>query len=127
MKPQSTLSVNSPQNKTYETNIIPLTFTVNGPVSSISFSLDGQKTVAISGNNTLYRLAAGPHSLSVSVKDSAGNTGTSEIIYFTVADEPATKPNPELFSTQWIAATIIGVAIVILAAFIVYFKRNKKK
>jgi parallel beta-helix repeat protein len=121
------VSVNSPQNKTYDTNSIPLTFTVNESVSWVGYSLDGQETVTINGNTTLTALSTGPHRLSVSVNDSAGNTGTSEAIYFTVADQSGTQPNPEPSPTEWIAAAIISITIVAASGFLVYHKKIKKK
>jgi parallel beta-helix repeat protein len=122
-----TVSINSPQNETYDTNGIPLTFTVNEAVSWVGYTLDGKEAVTISGNTTLTALPTGPHRLSVSVNDSAGNTGTSKTVYFTLAEESVTQHNPEPFLTEWIAATIIGVAIVVATAFSVYFNKNKKK
>jgi len=116
------VSVNSPQNKTYNTNSIPLTFTVNDTASWIGYSLDGQENVTITGNTTLTALSTGSHSLSVSVNDTAGNTGTSATIYFTVAEEIVVQPN----LTEWLAATIISGAIIAAVADIVYFKKLKK-
>jgi parallel beta-helix repeat protein len=123
----SVVSVNSPQNKTYDTNSIPLTFTTDNNVLWAGYSLDGKENVTITGNTTLAALSTGPHSLSVSVNDSAGNTGTSETIYFTIAEKPVTKPNPAPFSTEWTATAIILVAIVAATTSIIYFKKTRKK
>jgi hypothetical protein len=100
---------------------------VNESVSWVGYSLDRQGNVSITGNTTLAALLTGSHSLSVTVKDSAGNTGTSEAIYFTVADQSGTQPNPEPSPTEWIAAAIISVAIVAASGFLVYHKKIKKK
>ncbi len=76
------ISIVSPENKTYDTTDIPLTFTVDESVLWMAYSLDGQANVTITGNTTLSGLSDGSHNLIVYTKDAAGSTGTSEIIYF---------------------------------------------
>jgi len=111
-----TISILSPENTTYpvtSTNAVPLTFTVNEITSWIGYSFYGQANMTITGNTTLSGLVDGTHSIVVYAKDTAGNTGTSEIIYFTV--ETKQEPFPALI----MAAIVIIVAIV--AVVIVYF------
>jgi hypothetical protein len=107
--------VSTPKNGTYDTNDIPLTFTVNEPASLISYSLDGQAEVAISGNTTLSGLDVGTHNITIYAKDSAGNIGTSQMIQFTVAAR---------FPTELIVISLAIVAIVAVS-FLGYFKRQK--
>jgi len=121
------VSVNSPQNTTYKTNSIPLTFTVNELISWAGYSLDGQENVTVTGNATLAKLPAGSHCLTVTVKDAAGKTESSETIYFSVAQEKTPEPSPEPFPTEWVATGTIVVAIVAAAAFLVYAKKIRKK
>ena len=54
------------------------------------FSLDGQTSVTIVGNVTLAVLPEGSHNIVVYAKDTAGNTGTSETIYFNIVPFPIT-------------------------------------
>jgi len=115
-----TISIVSPENKTYDTTDIPLTFTVDETVSWIAYSLDGQANVTITGNTTLPELSDGSHSLIVYAKDTDGNTGASEIIYFTIE----TEKEEEAFPT-WIIAPIVIIAVV-GAALLVYFTKIKK-
>src|SRR4030066_82601 len=71
-EPDSTapiVSISTPKSGTYDTSNIPLTFTVNEPVSLISYSLNGQAEVEITGNPTLLGLAVGTHNITVSTKD----------------------------------------------------------
>ena len=116
-----TISVMSVKNKTYTTAHVPLNFTVNEPVSQITYSLDGQKNVTIAGNTTLTNLSYGEHNVTVYATDAAGNTGTSETIFFTIVEpEPEIEPFP----------TILVVASVITVVFVgvglqVYFKKHK--
>jgi len=85
-----TISILSPENKTYSENNIPLTFTVDESTDWIGYSLDGQMNVTIAGNITLASLLDGAHYVVVYANDTAGNMGSSNIICFTV---DATPPN----------------------------------
>jgi len=80
-----------PQNKTYITTSIQLTFTVNETTSWIGYSLDGAANVTITGNTTLLSISYGYHNIIVYATDNAGNTGASETVYFTIV-QPTTKP-----------------------------------
>jgi len=79
--PQLTLT--SPQNNTtlYKINI-PLTFTISKAVTKISYKLGNQPDVTIPGNTTLKITKVGPYNVSVSATDSANNTGTSNLAFF---------------------------------------------
>src|SRR3990170_4337001 len=78
------VSIVSPENKTYTVNNIQLTFRVSEPTSWMGYSLDGKANVTITGNTTLTGLLDGPHSLTVYASDAAGNTGSSNMVYFTI-------------------------------------------
>ncbi len=92
---------------------------MNKPTSWIGYSLDGQATVTITENTTLSGLSYGSHDLIVYANDTDGNTGTSETIYFTIAQQSEPFPTTLLVSTIVIIA-IGGVALV------VYFRKIKK-
>jgi len=118
------ISIFSPENKTYATDNITLTFTVNESVSLMAYSLDNQANITITGNTTLFELSSGSHSLIIYAKDTAGNTGTSVIIYFTIeipqVERDRGKPLP-----TWIVAGILIMAVV-GAALLIYFSKIKK-
>lgn len=78
------IDIVSPENTTYSTSTIPLTFTINEPTSWIGYSLDGQANVTITGNATLTGLDNGTHNITVYAIDIFGNTGSSNTVYFTV-------------------------------------------
>ncbi len=78
------ISVLSPVNKAYSTNLIPLTFTTNQPTSWIGYSLDAQTNVTITGNTTLSGLLDGVHNVTVYANDATGTTSHSAITRFTV-------------------------------------------
>jgi hypothetical protein len=74
-------------NKTFNSTDVPLTFRVNGPISQITYSLDGQKNVSISGDTTtLTGLSYGTHYLTAYPTDALGNNGKPKTVKFTVVD-----------------------------------------
>jgi len=109
------ISIQSPQNKTYDTTDIPLNFTVDESVLWIAYSLDEQANVTITGNTTLTELSEGSHSLVIYAEDTAGNTGVSKTIIFRV-----TEPFP---TTLVVAVVAIVLAIIVSLAFYIRKKR----
>ncbi|MCJ7560664.1 hypothetical protein MUO79_08635, partial [Candidatus Bathyarchaeota archaeon] len=101
------IAVLSPENKTYYTTDVPLSFTEDEAVSWVRYSLDAQDTVTIAGNTTLTGLSYGSHNLTVYAQDIAGNIGASVTIYFTIAKESETRPEPETFPITWLAAAAV--------------------
>jgi hypothetical protein len=83
-----TISILSPENKTYPANNVPLTFTVSESTSWTGYSLDGLANITIGGNTTLNGLPDGSHYVVVYANDTAGNTGSSDIIHFSVDTTP---------------------------------------
>jgi hypothetical protein len=108
-----TVSVLSPQNKTYDTNEVSLIFTVNKAASWFDYSLDGHDNVSITGNTTLTGLADGDHILRVYVRDATGNAGTSETVRFSVA-----RP----FPIVWVVVSVV-VVVVAAVGVLVFFKK----
>ena len=112
--PAPVVTISSPIGRIYEASDIPLTFTVNDQASFLSYTLDGQAAVAISGNTTLTGLSVGAHNLTVYVRDSAGLVETSKTVPFTVG---AHFPSEIVF---------VGVAFAVVASvsFLLYVKRR---
>jgi parallel beta-helix repeat protein len=117
-KPPS-LSILSPQNTTYTVDDVPLTFTVSEPTSWIGYNLDSQTNVTVAENTTLCGLSQGLHNLIVLAKDTAGNIGASEMIYFTIETQ-----QDETFQILIVAA-IVTISVVV-AFLLVYFAKIKK-
>jgi hypothetical protein len=113
------VSVLSLENKTYYTTDVALNFTVNEPVSQITYSLDRKANVTIAGNTTLSGLSYGSHSLTIYANDTAGNTGASETIYFSITQQ-------EPFTT-WIAAAATAITVVAVAPIAGYLLLKRKK
>ena len=78
------ITINSPENTSYNTDEITLTFSVNEEPSLKYYSLDGKANVTVVDSTVLSDLSAGEHSLIMYAEDSAGNIGASEVITFTI-------------------------------------------
>lgn len=85
------ISVISPSNTTYTTEDVPLNVTVDELNTWLAYSIDGQENITISGNTTLTSLTDGSHALLVYANDTKGNTGTSEVVFFTVELPPVIR------------------------------------
>jgi parallel beta-helix repeat protein len=118
------ITILSPENTTYATTSVSLTFVVDEVTSWIGYSLDGQANVTITGNTTLSELSDGSHSLIVYAKDTAGNTGASEIIYFTIETEKEEEAFPTWIIAPIAIITLVGAALLI--SFIKIKKTTKK-
>ncbi len=96
------IAVLSPQNTTYTTGSVSLSFTIDETASWMSYSLDGQANVTIAGNTTLAGLSDGTHSLVVYAGDMAGNEGSSETVHFTIQTPTVdtTPPNISVLSPE---------------------------
>ncbi len=114
-----TISIVSPENKTYRAKDVPLTFTVSESASWIGYSLDDQMIVTITGNTTLSELSDGTHSLVVYANDTAGNIGYSNSVYFVIETQPAE------FFPAWIVAAI-AIITGAGAAVAIYFVHARK-
>jgi len=122
------ITILSPENKTYTTTDIQLTFTVNESVQWMAYSLDDKPNITITGNTTLTGLSKGSHNIIVYALDTTGNTGASEKRYFTIetqSPQPQPSPSPP-FPTTWIIAAIIIIAG-IAVAFLVYTSKKSRK
>jgi hypothetical protein len=113
------VSVLSLENKTYATSNVPLNFTVSEQTAWVGYSLDEQANITMTENTTLTGLLEGPHCLVIYAEDTAGNTGGSETIDFSL------QKKTEAFPTTWNALAIATIAIT-GAAFMIYFVKFKK-
>lgn len=115
-----TVSLLSPENKTYDTDKIQLVFSVDESPSSIAYSLDDQINATIDGNTTISGISNGTHYVVVYVRDFAGNTGSSNRVYFGVNVAGETP------LVQW-AVLVILVCVGIAVPLLVYFRKSRKK
>jgi hypothetical protein len=111
------ITILSLENQTYYTSNVPLNFTVNEVTTQISYSLDGQNNVTLTGNTTLTGLSNGLHNVTVYASDELENTGASETISFRVAEEP--------FPVAPVAAASVAAIAAVGVGLLVYFKKRK--
>jgi hypothetical protein len=110
----------SVENKTYNSSELPLSFVVDEKTSQISYSMDNQAKVIVDGNTTLRGLTYGNHNLTIYAVDSAGNTGESETISFSVE-----TPFP-LLLTAALVSVAVAVTVVAVVVAVVYWKKRKQ-
>ena len=111
------ISISSPVHKVYDNSTVQLVFSIYEAASSMSYSLDGQENVTIAGNATLGELPNGSHNLTVYVTDLSGNTGVSEIMYFSV-EVP--------FPVVPVAIASIGLVALVGVGLLVFFRKRKR-
>jgi len=120
------VSIISPENKTYKPGSITLTYIVTETGSSISYSLDGQANVTISGSTTLPEMSEGTHNVTIYAKDTYG-TEKSDTVHFTISKEAQTPTDNE--DKGELPITLIAAAILLVAAVaiaLLYFLKLKK-
>lgn len=113
------VTVMSPTNQTYIADGVPLNFHLNEPASKICYSLDGATNVTVTGNTTLPSLAAGEHNVTVYAWDEASNVGTSDTVSFNF--------EPALISLPAAVTVATGLAVLAVAAVILWRKRRRAK
>ena len=119
------VTVDSPQNTTYTTSDVNLSFTVDEETSWTGYSLNKEDNVTTTDNTvTLIGLPNGAHNITVYANDTSGNTGASETVVFTVAKEP----DPEPTQLEWIAIVLVAaIGAVVVTSIIVYFRKTRRK
>jgi len=100
-----------------------LAFTVNEPMSSASYCLDGQRNITINGNTTLPNLSAGQHNVTVYTYDLAGNIEKSESTFFVTQQLEPIQSKPFPITN---ISIIITVIMLTLASFYLLFRRHRK-
>jgi hypothetical protein len=109
----------SPTGKTYDTSDIPLAFSVNEFPLWMAYSLDGQGNVTVDGNVTMGGVSNGTHYVTVYSRDSTGNTGASDTVYFTV--------NVAVIPFVYWALLVVVVVVVAVFSFFIYLRRSRKR
>jgi hypothetical protein len=113
----------SPQNTTYASNEVPLTFTCDRQIWSADYILEGEGGhMSLSGNTTLTGLSNDTHTITVYVF-TEGEQGNSQTVHFTVS--PETQLQPEPFPTALVTIVSAASLSVVGIGLLVYFKKRK--
>ena len=102
----------------YYISNVNLDYTASKSITNSSYSLDGKENTTIAENTTLSGLSKGKHNVTVYGRDFAGNSGSSETIYFNIADSFPALP---------VTVASVIVVSVVFAALLVYVKKYKPK
>jgi hypothetical protein len=117
------VTILSPQNKTYTTTEVPLTWTCDEQIKSANYFLDeplyGSTTLL--GNTTLTGLSNGTHTITVYAFTQKGQAN-SQTVYFTV--NPETHQQTEPLPTTLLLALLIA-SVIAVTGLLVYFKKHK--
>lgn len=103
-----TITIITPLPQAYSTNDIILTFVIDKPVTQMSYSLNRQPDVPITGNITIPALPDGNHIIVVHATDELGNSGTSGEISFTIST----------FPIFWVATAVAIIMILLTSGYL---------
>ena len=113
------ITITSPQNITYNTPSVTLSYSVNEPTSWVGYSLDSTANVTLSGNTTLSILAEGAHSITMWANDTAGNINSISVYFslnFTLGTYSNTSVTTAANQTTTINATNVNIILDIVTS-----------
>ena len=114
----------SPQNKTYTTTEVPLTWICDEQIVSADYILDPPLygSTTLPGNTTLTGLSNGTHTITVYVFTERGQAN-SQTVHFTVSPEVQQQTEP--FPTALVTIVSVASLSVVGIGVLVYFKKRK--
>ena len=114
----------SPLNSTYNSNEVPLTYTVDEQIGA-EYRLDNSGYNLLQGNKTLTKLSEGKHIIIVKAFGADG-IYSKQIAYFEI--NTAKTENPLALDKTTLTAIVVGVIILSVAlGSLVYLKKHRKK
>jgi hypothetical protein len=113
------ITILSIENKTYSESSIHLNFQTSENTPWIAYNIDNHGNTTIQGNVTLSKLTNGSHSIIIYANDTAGNTGASETINFTILQ-------PSSISTLTITTSAITIVVTVSVGLLLYRRHRKK-
>jgi parallel beta-helix repeat protein len=93
-----------PENKSYESNALPLVFFSTSPELWMGYSLDSQQNVTVQGEVVLENLVEGTHRLTVYAGQNESGVCASETVYFTINETETTEIEPDITEAEQIEA-----------------------
>jgi hypothetical protein len=125
------LAILSPQNQTYSTAEVPLTFAVNEPILHAHYMLDRHDPflflsgdTELTGNSTLTDLSNGMHNITITVVTERGSTSQTTYFSININETSTTNPDPTI---PVVVAGSIGATATVGFGLMVYFKKRKRE
>ena len=115
----------SPNNITYYSKEIPLTYTINDPKYWVYYQLDNLKQMHLTGNTTLSSLSEGQHTITAVASDHKTGTGlySKQIANFTIDTiNPSPTPTPTVPEFSWLMILPLFLS---LLSIVVLIKKRK--
>lgn len=103
------------ENKTYYSADLPLNIITDENLVEISYNIDNQGNISLSGNTTLTGLKLGTHTLTLYASDQMGNSSV-KTVSFVIADT---------FPTALVIVALVAACIVL--SLVVIILRNRSK
>ena len=121
-----TISFFTPQNQTYDTSNVTLSFMANKPISKINYTLDNHENMTINSDTaiTINNVPNGKHNVTVYAQDTAGVSSVPATFFFNVKTSIPSEPFPVVLSLTAISI-VIAVAVGICAIF--FIRKTKKR
>lgn len=111
----------SPNNITYYSKEIPLTYTISDPTNWVYYQLDDSKQIHLTENTTLAGLSEGQHTITTVATDLKTRTGiySKQTANFTIdTTNPTPTPSPSIpefpatLAITFLAMITLGIAVV---------------
>jgi hypothetical protein len=115
----------SPNNTTYYSKEIPLTYTIDDPKYWVFYQLDNLKQIHLTGNTTLAGLSEGQHTITAGATDLKTGTGiySKQTVNFTVDTiNPTPTPTPTVPEFSWLVILPLFLSIL---SFVFLIKKRK--
>jgi hypothetical protein len=118
------ITIQSPSAATYSTSEVPLNFTINKPVSELTYSLDNGN-ITTGTNMTLTGLSDGEHNLTIYASDTAGNIA-NQTVTFNVQQSAITPPNSTNLPNSLLLIAVPVAVICTVAGLLLVIVRHRK-
>jgi hypothetical protein len=127
------LLILSPQNQTYTTAELPLTFTINEPIMHAHYMLDRNDPFVflsgeteLTGNSTLTGLSNGVHNITVTVVTERGSASQTTYFSINIDDENENASTTDPIPTIPVVAGSIGGIATVGVSLLFYFKKRRR-
>lgn len=112
----------SPNNSTYNSKEIPLTYTIDDSKYLVYYELDNSRQTRLTGNTTLSGLSEGQHTIRAFAADFMTDTGiySKQTANFTI---DTINPTPTVPEFSWVAVLPLLASVLLVTVATKRFKR----